>query len=79
MTEADKKLREIFRTMDGDRFTRIRDAYYKAVEGLQSLAEELESASDERYEGVDSVLLSEHINACMAIAAMKNSRLGRIL
>ena len=35
---------QIFRTMDGNRAQEIREAYYKTVEGLMTLARELELA-----------------------------------
>ncbi len=38
------QLRHIFRTMDGNRAQEIREAYYKAIEGLMTLARELELA-----------------------------------
>ena len=49
MTTADKKanekiLRDTFRTMDPHQAQEIREAYYKAIEGLRSLADALEIA-----------------------------------
>ena len=41
---AERNLREIFRTMEAHQAQAIRDAYYKAVEGLSALAETLEFA-----------------------------------
>ena len=38
----EKLLRDTFRTMDGNVAQEIREAYYKAVEGLRSLADALE-------------------------------------
>ena len=35
MTETEKTLRETFRKMDAERYTQIRNAYYKAIEGLK--------------------------------------------
>ena len=79
MNNAEQTLRQIFRTMDGQQAQRIREAYYKASEGLHSLAEELELADVEVGETNDHALINEHLIACLAIDAMKNSLLGRIL
>ncbi len=74
----DKALREIFRSMDAHQAQEIRDAYYKAVEGLRTLADALEIADANQNESAGP-LLAEHLYACEAIDAMKNSLLGRIL
>ncbi len=76
---AEQILRQAFRTMDGQQAQRIRDAYYKAVEGLHSLAEELELADVEVGVTNDHALIHEHLIACLAAGAMKKSLLGRIL
>ena len=47
MTATEQSLRNTFRTMDADHAQRIRDAYYKAVEGLRTLADTLEIADAE--------------------------------
>jgi hypothetical protein len=65
--------------MDGQQAQRIREAYYKAVEGQHSLAEELELADVKLGATNDHALINEHLIACLAIDAMKNSLLGRIL
>lgn len=78
MTETEKTLRETFRTMNPDHAQQIRDAYYKAVEGLQTLAEALEIA-DARQPQTAGPLLDEHFIAIEAINAMQKSELGRIL
>ena len=64
--------------MDTDHAQLIRDAYYKAVEGLQMLAEALEIA-DARQPQTAGPLLEGHLIACEAIDAMQKSELGRIL
>jgi len=74
----EKPLREIFRKMDGNRAQVIREAYYKAVEGLRTLADELEIADAEQEESAGP-LIDEHLFACEAIDAMNKSVLGRIL
>lgn len=78
MTDTEKTLRETFRTMNADHAQQIRDAYYKAVEGLQTLAEALEIA-DARQPQTAGPLLDEHFIAVEAINAMQKSELGRIL
>jgi hypothetical protein len=79
MNNAEQTLRQIFRTMDGQQAQRIREAYYKAAEGLHSLAEELELANVKAGATNDHALINEHLIACLAIDAMKHSLLGRIL
>lgn len=76
---AEQTLRQQFRTMDGQQAQRIREAYYKAAEGLHSLAEELERADLAVGQTHDHALMNEHVIACLAIDAMKASLLGRIL
>ncbi len=73
------KLRDAFRTMDADQAQEIRQAYYKAVEGLQALAEALEIADIAVGENNGHALIDEHLIACTAIEAMDKSVLGRIL
>ncbi len=78
-TEREQNLRDIFRTMDAHKAQEIREAYYKAVEGLSGLAETLEIADAEMGSPHDHTLIEEHLIACQAIDAMKTSLLGRIL
>ena len=78
-SDLETRLREAFRTMDPHQAQEIREAYYKAVEGLHTLAESLEIADIGVGETNDHALIEEHLHACMAIDAMKNSLLGRIL
>ena len=72
------QLRKIFRHMDGHAAQEIREAYYKAVEGLTTLAEALEIADADQPEPAGE-LINEHLIACEALEAMKRSLLGRIL
>lgn len=72
-------LRQAFRTMDAVQAQAIREAYYKAVEGLHALAETLEIADLQVGEENDHELINEHLIACDAIESMKRSLLGRIL
>ena len=73
-----QKLRQIFRTMDPHRAQEIREAYYKACEGLQTLASELELADADLADS-PTPTLDEHLYACHALDAMRNSRLGAVL
>ena len=77
--ERERKLRDIFRTMDAHQAQEIREAYYKAIEGLSALAESLEIADAEMGSPHDHTLIEEHLIACQAVDAMKASLLGRIL
>ena len=78
-SDLETRLREAFRTMDPHQAQEIREAYYKAVEGLHTLAESLEVADIGVGETNGHALIEEHLIACLAIDAMKNSLLGRIL
>ena len=78
MTSKQDQLKTIFRTMDAHRAQEIREAYYKAVEGLQTLAEALEIA-DAKQSPTAGPLLDEHFIAIEAVEAISKSLLGRIL
>ncbi len=45
-TDHETRLRAAFKTMSGDEYQTIREAYYKAVEGLRALADALEQVAD---------------------------------
>ena len=75
---ADAALRQIFKAMDGNQAQEIREAYYKAMEGLMTLAETLEVADARQPENAGP-LLTEHLHAMHALEAMRKSRLGAIL
>lgn len=77
--EHETLLRDAFRQMDADHAQEIRQAYYKAVEGLRSLAESLEIADAKNPGPASELLIGEHLLACQAIDAMNKSLLGRIL
>lgn len=79
MTETVKALRETFRNMDAHQTQEIREAYYKAVEGLRSLADALEIADAKNPGPASDLMIGEHLLACEAIDAMNKSLLGRIL
>jgi len=74
----DATLRQIFKAMDAHQAQEIRDAYYKAIEGLMTLTEMLEIA-DAQQERTAGPLLTEHFNAAEALEAMNRSRLGAVL
>ena len=78
MTSKQDQLKTIFRAMDAHQAQEIREAYYKAVEGLQTLAEALEIA-DAKQSPTAGPLLDEHFIAIEAVEAMSKSMLGRIL
>ena len=73
----ESQLRETFRAMDPQQAQEIREAYYKAVEGLHTLAESLIEAGTEIKD--DNGLIKEHCYAQTAIKGIENSLLGRIL
>ena len=77
-TDHEARLRAAFNTMSGDEYQTIRDAYYKAVEGLQTLADALEWVAGATGDEVDP-LLAEHLIVCSAMNAMHSSELGVIL
>jgi len=75
---TDATLREIFKAMDAHQAQEIREAYYKAIEGLMTLSETLEVA-DAQQKQTAGPLLSEHFHAVEALEAMRRSRLGAVL
>ncbi len=79
MTETEKALREIFRDMNADDAQRIRKAYYKAAEGLRTLADTLEEADARLAQPANELLMREHFLACDAMTTMRKSELGRVL
>lgn len=78
MNAKQEQLKQIFKTMKAHDAQKIRVAFYKAVEGLEALAEALEMA-DAAQPTTAGPLLDEHFIAIEAIDAMKKSLLGRIL
>lgn len=77
-TTREEILREIFRKMAPHDYQTIREAFYKAVEGLRTLADVLETA-DLHIGPTNEALIEEHLIACAALTKMKKSVLGRIL
>lgn len=76
--KTDAALRQIFKTMDAHQAQEIREAYYKAIEGLMTLSQALEVADAQQTPSAGP-LLTEHFHAVQALDAMKHSRLGKIL
>jgi hypothetical protein len=76
--DTQAQLREIFKRMDAHQAQEIREAYYKAMEGLMALSEALEIA-DARQPQTAGPLLGEHLHAVQALEAMHQSQLGVIL
>ena len=79
MTDTEQALRETFHTMNADHAQQIREAYYKAVEGLQTLADILEIADAQLPGPTNELLIGEHLLACEAMTTMRKSELGRVL
>ena len=80
-TKMDEHQSRLVCTMDAvenDEYSKIRDAYYKAVEGLQCLANVLELA-DARQARPAGALLDEHFIAVKAFEVMQGSSLGKIV
>lgn len=75
---TDAALRQTFRDMDAHQAQEIREAYYKAIEGLMTLATALET-EDAKLEQPAGPLLTEHFYAIEALDVMKQSRLGAVL
>lgn len=75
---ADATLRTALAGMDASQYQEIREAYYKAIEGLAALSEALEIA-DAQQPISGGRLLDEHYIAVQALDAMKHSRLGAII
>lgn len=71
---TDAALRQIFRKMDARQAQEIREAYYKAIEGLRKLVTALEIA-DAQQTPTAGPLLDEHLKVVQALDAMKASRL----
>lgn len=78
MNDKQKQLTDLFKNMAPAECQEIREAYYKAVEGLQTLAQALEVA-DAKQAQTAGPLLDEHFIALEACDAMDKSDLGRIL
>lgn len=74
---TDLALSQIFKAMDAHQAQEIRDGYYKAVEGLMTLAEALGMA-DAKQTPSAGPLLVEQLYAVEALDAMKQSRLGAV-
>ena len=73
-----KTIDQAIRELDPPTAQTIREAYYKAAEGLQTLAETLEIA-DARMTPTTGPLLIEHFIAIEALDSFNKSQLGRVL
>lgn len=66
-------LKSAMKTMSGSDYQNVCESYYKVMEGLQALADALESA------GESDAVMAEHLIACNALQAMRASALGKIV
>lgn len=73
-----EELKKIFKSMKPEQAQEIREAYYKAIEGLRTLTDMLEVA-DAEQDATAGVLLDEHFIAVEALEAMSKSGLGAVL
>lgn len=78
MNQRNEPFAALLRNLDAETHQEIRDAYYKAMEGLHALAEAAELA-DAKQTITAGPLLDEHFIALEALAAMKQSKLGRYM
>src|SRR5688572_1067140 len=83
MTEKSKPtfemaLRAGLRRLSPDKAQAIKDAFYKAAEGLQSLADLLEHNADSVGDA-EEAFIAAHLLACQGITAMNKTSLGKIL
>ena len=78
MMNTKQQLADLLRRMNAEDYNEIREAYYKAVEGLRTLANALETA-DSKTTNPAGPLMDEHMIAIEAIDAMNKSDLGRIV
>ena len=78
MAKNQAALSESIKNLDPADYQEIRDAYYKAVEGLQTLADALEMA-DAKAVSPAGPLMTEHFLAINAIETMNKSQLGRLV
>ncbi|MFN5976105.1 MAG: hypothetical protein ACK48U_16790 [Planctomyces sp.] len=69
-------LRNALKALSPEAFQEIREAYYKAMEGLNNLAQALE-----QHAGTSETdpLLREHMIAANSLSGMDLSQLGRIV
>ncbi len=79
MTKNEQLLRDAFRAMNPHAAQEIREAFYKAIEGLMTLAQALEAVDAKNPGSASNLLLEEHLIACEALSTMNRSQLGRIL
>lgn len=75
MSERNQPLKNQLQSLNVDDYQQLRDAYYRAAEGLVALLEVLERIAPER----DGELAYERWVATKANHAFRNSQLGRML
>jgi hypothetical protein len=68
----EQAIRQAFNCMDQDKAQAIREAYYKAIEGLYGLESELVGT-------VDPLLANEYAIAIKALSSLRQSQLGKVL
>lgn len=78
MKPKQDSLKAALQNLDPDTFQSIREAYYKAMEGLHGLAEALERADANQLPPAGP-LLDEHFIAIEALGVMQRSDLGRLV
>ena len=70
------ELRTAMQKLTPEAHQRIREAYYKMMEGLHALAEATEELAGDSE---TDPLLIEHMMACAAIEVLRKSRLGAVV
>lgn len=70
------KLKPALAALSPERFAAVREAYFKAAEGLRALAAELEQADADLLARSGSELLDEHLVMVEAVEVFDRSRLG---
>lgn len=70
------ELRTAMQALRPEAYQRIREAHYKAMEGLYALAEATEELAGDAEA---DPLLIEHLMAVAAIEALRNSKLGAVV
>lgn len=71
------KLKPALAALSPARFAAVREAYFKAAEGLRTLAAELEHADADLLARSGSELLNEHLLIAEALEIFDRSQLGR--
>jgi hypothetical protein len=72
-------VRDLAMRMKQKDYEAIRGNYYKAMDGLKSLAHALEMADLDMGSPNDAILIDEHLLVCEALSAMNATVLGKVL